>query len=357
MTLDDADLARLTAIARHRRWPTDGDALVNEIRAVSARYNDPTNASFARLGPEALAARLLFWFPRDAPKAAAAVRELVRHGDLAPGPKPLRVLDLGAGLGAATFGLERALGVRVDPTLVDTDANALSLAGEILGSHAKLRTGDLSRVEGGPWDVIIAMQVLSELDREAPADARLTKHAALIARWLRALAPNGTLVLIEPALRDRARHLHAIPLPQDANVYAPCLHSRPCAMPERDWCHEDLPVDLPPSLVPLARAAGLRFERLTFAYRLVRLDGAALRVHLGDTPCARIVGVPPRTKGRCDRVVCGDDGAVRRIIRLDRHENTINAGFDELTRGDLVDALPDRIPADLAIKTRQRSER
>lgn len=352
MTLDDADLARLLEIARHRRWPTEGEALVKAIRDVSERYNDPAGAPFRRLGPEALAARLLFWFPRDVPKAAAAVRELVRHGDLKPGDKPLRVLDLGAGLGAATFGLERALGVPTAPTLVDTDEHALSLAGELLGPHAKLRTGDLSRIEGGPWDVIIAMQVLSELDREAAPDVRLAKHAALLARWTRALAPNGTLVLIEPALRDRARHLHAIPLPPEANVYAPCLHALPCAMPERDWCHEDLPIDLPTSLVPLARAAGLRFERLTFAYRLIRRDGATLRRHLGEAPCARVVGVPPRTKGRCDRVVCGDDGAVRRVIRLDRHENAVNAGFDDLARGDLVDALPDRIPADLAIRTR-----
>ncbi len=352
MMLDDADLARLKEIATHRRWPTEGEALVQGIRDVSERYNDPASESFRRLGPEALAARLLFWFPRDVPKAAAAVRELVRYGDLKPGDAPLKVLDLGAGLGAATFGLQRALGVPIAATLVDTDEKALTIAGEILGSHAKLRTGDLARVEGGPWDVIIAMQVLSELDRDAPAEIRLEKHAALVARWVRALAPNGTLVLIEPALRDRARHLHAIPLPPGANVYAPCLHNKLCAIPERDWCHEDLPIDLPPTLVPLARAAGLRFERLTFAYRLIRRDGATLRRHLGDAPCARIVGVPPRTKGRFDRVACGDDGVVRRVIRLDRHETETNAGFNDLARGDLVDALPDRIGADLAIRTR-----
>src|SRR5690606_25032665 len=70
-------------------------------------------------------------------KGAAAVRELVGTGALALAKeRPLRVVDLGAGLGAMTWGLARALAEaghegRVEALLVDADADALRCAVEL----------------------------------------------------------------------------------------------------------------------------------------------------------------------------------------------------------------------------------
>ena len=81
-----------------------------------------------------LEARVAFSFPRDVPKGAGATRELVASGALTiPADRPLRVLDLGAGLGAMTWGLVRALVAsgasgRVDALLVDEDAEVLEAA-------------------------------------------------------------------------------------------------------------------------------------------------------------------------------------------------------------------------------------
>src|SRR5579864_7220256 len=94
--------ATLDEVARARGWPTSRDVedLALCTAELSAAYNDPLRASAPMLvaGP----ARLGFAFARDVPKGAGAVRELIATGGL-PTEK-LRVLDLGAGLGAMTWG-------------------------------------------------------------------------------------------------------------------------------------------------------------------------------------------------------------------------------------------------------------
>src|ERR1700761_6821285 len=80
--------AAIDGVARAHKWPTSAEpaALGALVRALSDAYNAPTpppGRAVASSGP-ALAARLGFSFARDVPKAAAAVRELVLAGELAP---------------------------------------------------------------------------------------------------------------------------------------------------------------------------------------------------------------------------------------------------------------------------------
>lgn len=342
----------LDRIARARKWPglADVDALSERIRALSTAYNDGTTKTFGRVNADLLAARLLFSFPRDVPKAAGALRELAAVGHLPPGP--FSVLDLGSGPGAASWGIarvaERAFGGPITATLIDSDPGALDLARAIaLGAPGKapvaIKTvvGDVRQPPPGVFDVVIAMQVLSELDRELEPTDRLAAHAKLVLRWLDRTAVNGSLVIVEPALRDRARHLHALKpalIAGGATVFAPCLHAGPCPLAERDWCHEDLPVDLPDRLVPAARAAGLRWERATYAYLILRRDGATLRTAInGAAPLARVVGSPPKSKGKRDHVLCGGVFAGTRVDRLDRETTDANAAWDSASRGDVLE--------------------
>src|SRR5262249_44217069 len=116
-------------VARARGWPTSRDpaALGARVKALSAADHDPARGRAA--SREAGAARLGFSFARDVPKSAAAVRELVATGALGE-RATWRVLDIGAGLGATTWGVVRALaaaGARaaVEATWVDGDAQAL----------------------------------------------------------------------------------------------------------------------------------------------------------------------------------------------------------------------------------------
>jgi SAM-dependent methyltransferase len=349
-----------------------GLASADAVRELSAVYNElparagapPAPFDRGRLrGSRALAARLAFFFPRDVPKGAGAVRELVATGRLTmPERRPLRVLDLGAGLGATSRGALRALAARgacgpVELVLADDDREALAVARALwearpaeggLRVSVELRAEDVARRPSNErFDLVLMGQVLCELGRDEPAAARVASHAALLQSILaRAVHSAGSLVVVEPALRARARHLHAV---RDAVVasgrapFAPCLHAERCPMlaGDDDWCHEDLPVDLPSFLVPLARAANLRWQGVTFAYLVLRPDGATLR-EAGPWPL-RVVSERRKTKGKEEAWLCGlaaDGAGLVRATRLDRDRSERNAVWDLLRRGDRMRIEP-----------------
>lgn len=376
-SLEDDWRDALDGVARARGWPTTRDvaALGARVAALSAAYNDPGRASAAMR--DAGAARLGFSFARDVPKGAAAVRELVATGALSV-DGGLRVLDVGAGLGATTWGVARALSASgaegsIDVTWLDVDAPALELARAVAHARANgeghervaVQARTLVRAVGplddlGRFDLVLAGQVLSELDVGLPDETRVARHAALLGGWLdRRVEPHGSLVVIEPALRDRTRHLHRVRdalVASGATVFAPCLHAAPCPAlaHDTDWCHEDLDVDLPAWLTPVARAAGLRHEGLTFSYLVLRKDGRrvldAVAAPVGAARL-RVVSGTIATKGKTEVYLCGaladgDTGVVARarVMRLDRHASGTNAAWERLSRGDVVTLDPSPEP-------------
>ncbi|HEX6241923.1 MAG TPA: hypothetical protein VFZ61_13535, partial [Polyangiales bacterium] len=117
--------------------------------------------------------------------------------------------------------------------------------------------------------------------------------------------------------------------------------SGPCPMlaNERDWCHEALDYALPPALVPVARAAGLRFEGLSYAALV--LTRTPRFAQPGDA-LWRIVSDPRKSKGKLEYFGCGDAGH-QRLTRLDRDESAVNAAFDGLRRGDVVEVEETRV--------------
>ncbi len=338
--------------------------LAPKLAQLSQAYNTGAAGAGAANDAVPLEARVAFSFARDVPKAAAAVRELVASGLLAlRGDAPLRILDVGAGLGAMTWGVVRALeaaGARgkVESLLVDADARALSAAEQIAAAAPRPAGIEVSvatrtsRLGGGPprlpvADLVIGGQVLSELDTSLDPELRVDRHVTLLTDLLKSsVAPGGTLVVVEPALRDRTRHLHAVRdrmiaagAPAPVTVFAPCLHAHECPAlaSEGDWCHEDVAVDLPSWLVPLARAAGLRWQGLTFSYLVLRSDGAKLvdRTRAGTLRLRVVSDVMP-TKGKSELFACTDAGRRVRMRRLERDEKAVATGWDELRRGDVV---------------------
>jgi SAM-dependent methyltransferase len=369
----------LDTVARGRGWPSsrDPERLAVNVASLSAAYNTK-GASASLHSRDALSARLGFSFARDVPKSAGAIRELVATGALAmPSDRALRILDLGAGLGASSWGVTRALealarfkGGRIEATCVDDDAEALSLAvaiGRVRSGHPApielaLEPLHVSALQGlsrvrGPFDLVLLGQVLSEVGADSDAE-RLERHVSLVRSSLDSLAPDGSVVIVEPALRERTRHLHAV---RDAllarhegvTVFAPCVHEAPCPAlaEEGQWCHEDLDVDLPAWLVPVARAAGLRWQGLTFSYLVLRKDGRSLRsfatTHVPPAALVRVVSGAIVTKGKREAFVCGEvqrDGvqviARVRAMRVDREASASNVAWTELARGGLLACSP-----------------
>lgn len=352
----------LETLAREQGWPFgSNDRLAAGVAALSEAYNQD-HAAPSRLTIEMQAARLGFFFPRDVPKGAAAVRELASLLSPHDG-RVLRILDLGAGLGASTIGAARFVRAAghiwpVESLAVDRDEIALRLAVRLAASVEGLAltswTGELrSAPVRPPYDLILLGQVLCELDGAGTESDRAERHAQLLRSLLELLSPRGALVIIEPALRGPTRHLHRVRdrlATTGVTIYSPCLHAGGCPMlrREQDWCHEQLAVDLPDWLVPVARAAGLRSEGLTFAQLVLRRDGLTRRGAL------RVVSAPLRTKGRLDAWLCGEfsSGPDRRKVgRLDRHASDKNRVWDDVSRGELVviEPLTERIDAETRI--------
>ncbi len=358
LALDEEWLATLDAVARAEGLALAPGKLAAEVRALSEAYN---TGAFARSRSKgAHAARLMFSFPRDVPKMGGAVRELVfaKRLALAPG-RALRVLDVGAGLGASTWGLARVLAISgqsgsIESTMVDDDAGALAIARAI--GRARTHEGEVSvrlaEGERGAYDVILVGQSLGEIESDD------SKQVAFLAKLLERLEPDGSLVVVEPALRERTRRLQRV---RDAlasrgvTIFAPCLHAAPCPMLARegDWCHEDLPIDLPPPVAALARAAGLRWQRVTFSYLVLRRDGATLRDAVASPGALRVVSGPIDTKGKRELFLCGES-LLRRIARLDRDEPRDGA-WSNASRGDVLAFSPPlaaeckRVTADVSV--------
>ena len=97
----------------------------------------------------------------------------------------------------------------------------------------------------------------------------------------------------------------------------------------RDWCHADLRSPLPERLAEVAKLAGLRDRRLTYAYLTMTKPAQPIP----EKPDAwRLVSRLLDSKGKVEAWVCGQ-GGYKRIMRLDRHYSALNAPLDGLQRG------------------------
>ena len=369
--LEPAWQSLLAGVAPRR---IDDRALALLVQRLSRRYQGETVAITAG---DARLARLLFWLPRDLPKLARPIAELVAAAAL-PWDRPLRVLDLGAGLGTSTVGIVRAFdGLRAAgwpgvPTVgaveaVDVDPAALELLGLVVSDAAaqgrisnaptvELRAADLvkspaaMRAHGGPVDLIVFGASLVELTAGAGTEIERGDALADIVENAITYAPlvqGGSVVVIEPATRPEARALQQarrVLLERGRGVVAPCTHALACPMlaRERDWCHEDLRVDLPDWLQAVAQLAGLRWQGLTFSYLVVQAqarDTVRTLVPAAEhtVSVGRLLSDPMASKGKVEAWVC-TNGRAERWMQLDRtrrHAARANVDLRSLARGDV----------------------
>jgi SAM-dependent methyltransferase len=301
--------------------------LTRERELAGARYLDDERL---------LGAYLLFYWPTSYLQARGVLGELPRRPgvvlDLGSGPGPLAFAALDAGAGAVTAA-DRA------KAALAAARELARLAGEPLGTREWNVTHGrpLDELTGGRApDLILMGHVLNEL---WTGDGQAEKRVALLTQALGALAPGGSLVVVEPALRDTSRALLAVRdllVARGATVRAPCLFRGPCPalLKPSDWCHAERPIEAPPLVAQIGKAAGLRKEAVKMSYLVLAPPGESW----AEPPAGRlfrIVSEPLAGKGRLRYMGCGPEGRMGLALQ-EKHVGQGNRSFEALRRGDVV---------------------
>ena len=360
--VSEAWLARVSAVSRAQLGldHLSGARLAQAVTAVSHTYTRERGALSELQGEaDALSARLQFFLPRDLLKVHGPLSELHSVGAL-PTARRWRVLDLGAGLGSTSLGVARFAALRgsaesLEITALDIDSEALELFTALSSDVSALpgvpvqlvtREVNLERLDPrslrGPFELVTMGLALNELASAAEPEQRIEQLLARLVSYSQLLTEDGCLIVLEPALRETSRVLHAlrdrlVARAAPPYVFAPCVGAATCPMllRERDFCHERLPCELPDTQADIASAAGLRERDLTYSYLSLTHAPRSLRELTQRGEPYRVVSGQLRSKGKREVWLCGPSGAPR-AQRLDRHASDDNAAFEAAERGSVL---------------------
>jgi len=300
--------------------------LTRERELAGARYMDD---------PRLLGAYLLFYWPVSYAQARNALRELPRT--------PRTVLDLGSG--PAPMALAAVDHGAVEVTAADRSEPALEMARAIAGQGGealRARTWDGLRGDGEPpegqYDLVTIGHAVNEL--WAGNEAAIARRAQLLERLIGKVKPKGSLLVIEPALRETSRGLLEVRDRLVAAGYAvrsPCLFRGSCPALEKasDWCHAERPWTPPRVVQQIAKAAGLHKEALKMTVLAIAPKGEDWPELEPGRRLFRIVSEPLQGKGRLRYMGCGPDGRVG-LAMQEKHESPGTKAFRHLARGDVI---------------------
>ncbi|MBX3351104.1 MAG: hypothetical protein KF747_20470, partial [Nitrospira sp.] len=268
-------------------------------------------------------------------------------------------LDLGSGPGTGALAVldwwqQQALPYALSVTAVDGSKAALGQARQLWDRYcqgptvgaASLQTyeGDLERrlwleqvKQRAPFDLIMLANCLNEIHAEAKDPIEM--RSGLITECLSLLTLHGTVMVVEPALRETSRGLLHVRdrLLQEkrCTIYSPCLHENVCPalVKPDDWCHEERAWEPPAVIQQIDAEVGFIKDALKFSYLLLRKDGKTL---IGRRPdMYRVVSELREMKGEKRAWLCNEQGR-QEVGRQDRLASQANEAFDQWHRGAIV---------------------
>ncbi len=324
------------------------------VEALSDLYTTGRDTMLGAIDdPAHLVAKVMYFLISDAPKVFLILRELYERY----GSKPydlLRVVDVGAGVGATSAGLLLSL----DPAKVqavrlhgfDADERALrmwkvivrevaKLAGVALESESQVtdltQSSEVSTTRS--FDLCLAQAVVNELPFAAAEADRLRTD------WILNWATRGTTIVIEPALRETTRKLHAardsILADGRAVVLAPCLHLERCPMlaaGDRDWCHEMRQWNPTPRVAKVQALTRRRDERTKYSFIVAAPRQHSPPLHPWNELSGRLVSDALNSKGKMERTLCDSRGRLVPLRLLDRDRTPNNELLATAERGTLI---------------------
>jgi ribosomal protein RSM22 (predicted rRNA methylase) len=293
--------------------------LTRQRELAGAKYMDD---------PQLLGAYLLFYWPVSYAQSRSILSELPA--------RPRSLMDLGSGPGPLAFaGIDA--GAR-ETIAADRSKPALELARQLaIEASESLGTREWSPdrpLPDGTYDVITLGHVVNEL-----FDGNLERRAALLEKIAERVKPGGSLVVMEPALRDTSRallHVRDLLVAKGYSVRAPCLFRGPCPalVKPSDWCHAERQWRMPPLIEALARAASLHKESLKMSYLVLAPKGEPW----SEPPSGRVFRIVSEAlegKGRQRYMGCGPDGRIGLALQ-DKHKTDGNQRFFHLQRGEII---------------------
>lgn len=303
---------------------------------------------------------LAYFLPVNLAKVQVLLDELPAGSLREPAGKTLHVLDVGSGPGTGALAvldwMQQQAPRAVEIVAMDQSQPALRDAERLFESYkekagAKSATlipmkADLDKsrwmeelrakqVEG--FDLIVAANVLNEIGDETKDG--LERRTAFAESLLGLLATHGSLIIMEPALRETSRNLlrvrDALVAKQACTVYSPCLHEKPCPalVKDDDWCHEERPWTPPAIVAAIDREVGLIKDALKFSYVILRKDGKTIVPRQPDV--YRVVSELREMKGEKRAWLCNETGRPE-VGRQDRLRSDSNAALDQWYRGAIV---------------------
>lgn len=293
------------------------------------------------------------------PVNLAKIQVLLDEMPMLEAGKCISVLDLGSGPGTGALAVldwwyQRKMPRAISVATIDGSTGALMQGRQLWDRYCQVAgTGetDLQTYEGNleqpawfgqvrrraPFDLIIVANCLNEIYAEAQDPIEMRTH--LVTEALSLLAPHGTMMIIEPALRETSRALHQVRdrLLQEKHctVFSPCLHDENCPalVNPTDWCHEERDWEPPIIIQEIDDQVGLIKDALKFSYLLLRKDGKTIAERRSDV--YRVVSELRELKGEKRAWLCNEQGR-QEVGRQDRLVSPQNMAFDEWHRGAIV---------------------
>ena len=288
--------------------------------------------------PELMLAYGLFYFPQSFTRIQFALSQVVVQGWNPPTDRPVRLLDLGAGAGAAGFGAAALLQrPQIQGWAFDRSDYALSIHAELSAiapnqswQHERI---DLRRLQkrGLPkMDLILLSFALNEM----PAT-----HEKALDFWLRLLHPRGVLLVLEPFSKDSISRLNKyrdrLMEEMQYRILSPGTPLPAYPMLQKDDCEYVRDWQLPQSLLLLNRNLCRSIAVLKFCFLAISPRG---EVPPGASQF-RLIAPFLQVKGKWLAAGYASDGVRREYEILSRHLTPeMKRKLHALKAGDIVRA-------------------
>lgn len=208
------------------------------------------------------------------------------------------MLDVGAGMGTATFACHYLLNNNIEHTCIEREQMMINLGKDLIRSYPGLSSLEYIKddytknIPNKKYDLVVAAYSLNELtdeDRKEVVD-RLYDST------------NKLLLIVEPGTPTTSKQIKEIRehlIARGGYVVAPCPNEDKCPMSEDDWCHFVTRVERS-KLHKALKNADVPFEDEKYSYIAISKVKPIRKINY------RVLRHPIIGKGNISLVVCGD---------------------------------------------------